>query len=58
MNDNNKQFKNIDERYGNPELCDISDLQELNPEGIFEEDTDGIYELINDEWELVAERIS
>ena len=56
MNQQNQiNYTNTDERYGNPELVTITDYLELNPNGIFETYSDGIYELIEDAWVKVAE---
>lgn len=50
-------FTNIDERYGNREDVTIHDYIQLNPDGEFILESEGIYELTDDNtWLLVAER--
>lgn len=40
----NTVFINEDERYGDPVQVTVEDYRELNPDGRFAQDEDGIYE--------------
>jgi hypothetical protein len=58
MNANEFTYTNIDERYGDPETVTLDDYRELNPDGEFYADEDGIYESIAGHWEQIAEPAS
>lgn len=48
-------YINLDKRYGNSEFASIEDYRELNPNGAFREEKDGVYKLINSEWIKIAD---
>ena len=50
-----RTYVNTEERYGDNVEVTINDYLWLNPTGIFEDDIDGIYELVDDEWVKIAE---